>query len=287
MSEDDSSTPPERPPERRSWLDRIGSMLSGEPSTREDLVELLRDAQGDGLIAADTLRMMEGAIAVSDMTVGDVMIPRAQMVALCADDAFVELLKHVVESGHSRFPVHGEDRDEILGILLAKDLLRGVVADTGPGSVRELLRPAVLIPESKKLNVLLREFRQSRNHMASGIDEYGGVAGLVTIEDVLEQIVGDIDDEHDEAEDPQALIAAQADGQYVVDALTPISDFNERFGADFDDDEYDTIGGLVTAAIGHLPEAGEELTLGRFSFRIARADARRLHALHVSVHPDH
>ncbi len=293
MSDDDPdlSSEPEIPEKRRSWLDRIGSMLSGEPSTREDLVELLRDAQADGLIAADTLRMMEGAIAVSDLTVGDVMIPRAQMIALSADERFLTLMKQVVESGHSRFPVHGEQRDEILGILLAKDLLRGVVADHDPahgtGKVRELLRPAVLIPESKKLNVLLREFRQSRNHMAIVIDEYGGVAGLVTIEDVLEQIVGDIDDEHDEAEDTTALIAAQADGQFVVDALTPISDFNARFGADFDDDEYDTIGGLVTAAIGHLPEAGEELTLGRFSFRIARADARRLHALHLSVHADH
>jgi magnesium and cobalt transporter len=284
MSEDDSST---SPPERRSWLERISSMLSGEPSTREDLVELLRDAQADGLIASDTLRMMEGAIAVSELTVGDVMIPRAQMIALAADASLLELMKQVVESGHSRFPVHGEDKDEILGILLAKDLLRGVTEDGGASTVHELLRPAVLIPESKRLNVLLREFRQSRNHMAIVIDEYGGVAGLVTIEDVLEQIVGDIDDEHDEAEDPQALIAAQADGQYVVDALTPISDFNERFGADFDDDEYDTIGGLVTAAIGHLPEAGEELTLGPFGFRVARADARRLHALHVSVHADH
>ena len=295
MSEDDSSSSPapataeKGRPERRSWLDRISSMLSGEPTTREDLVELLRDTQADGLIAADTLRMMEGAIAVSDLSVGDVMIPRAQMVALSAQVPFLEVMQQVVESGHSRFPVHGEDRDEILGILLAKDLLRGVVADhdLNHGNVRELLRPAVLIPESKKLNVLLREFRQSRNHMAIVIDEYGGVAGLVTIEDVLEQIVGEIDDEHDDAEDPDALIAAQADGQYVVDALTPIDDFNERFGADFDDDEYDTIGGLVTAAIGHLPEAGEELTLGRFGFRVARADARRLHALHVSVHADH
>ena len=293
MSDDDPdlSSEPEIPEKRRSWLDRIGSMLSGEPSTREDLVELLRDAQADGLIAADTLRMMEGAIAVSDLTVGDVMIPRAQMIALSADERFLTLMKQVVESGHSRFPVHGEHRDEILGILLAKDLLRGVVADHDPahgtGKVRELLRPAVLIPESKKLNVLLREFRQSRNHMAIVIDEYGGVAGLVTIEDVLEQIVGEIDDEHDEAEDTTALIAAQADGQFVVDALTPIADFNARFGADFDDDEYDTIGGLVTAAIGHLPEAGEELTLGRFSFRIARADARRLLALHLNVHADH
>jgi magnesium and cobalt transporter len=280
MPEDDSS----HPPERRSWFERIGAMLSGEPSTREDLVELLRDTEADGLIASDTLRMMEGAIAVSDLSVGDVMIPRSQMVALSAELPLMELLRQVVESGHSRFPVHGEDRDEILGILLAKDLLRGVVSDNGHPHVRELLRPAVLIPESKKLNVLLREFRQSRNHMAIVIDEYGGVAGLVTIEDVLEQIVGEIDDEHDEAEDVTTLIAAQADGQYVVDALTPIEDFNERFGADFDDDEYDTIGGLVTAAIGHLPEAGEELTLGRFAFRVARADARRLHALHVSVH---
>jgi len=287
MSEDDSTHSVEPPEKRRSWLERISAALSGEPTTREDLVELLRDVQADGLIAADTLRMMEGAIAVSDLTVGDVMIPRAQMVVLPADAKLIDLMKLVVESGHSRFPVHGEDRDEILGILLAKDLLRGVVADNGPANARELLRPAVLIPESKRLNVLLREFRQSRNHMAIVIDEYGGVAGLVTIEDVLEQIVGEIDDEHDEAEDEATLIAAQADGQFVVDALTPISDFNERFSADFDDDEYDTIGGLVTAAIGHLPEAGEELTIGRFGFRVARADARRLHALHLSVHADH
>ena len=287
MSEDDSSSgAPETAEKRRSWLERLSSAISGEPSTRDDLVELLRDTHADGLIAADTLRMMEGAIAVSDMTVGDVMVPRAQMIALSADARFLDLMKQVVESGHSRFPVHGEDKDEILGILLAKDLLRGVVADNGPGSIHALVRPAVLIPESKKLNVLLREFRQSRNHMAIVIDEYGGVAGLVTIEDVLEEIVGEIDDEHDDAEDPNALIAAQADGQYMVDALTPIADFNERFGADFEDDEYDTIGGLLTAATGHLPEIGDELTLGRFSFRVTRADARRLHALQVSVHAD-
>ena len=292
MSEEDSSNgsspeaAPEPPERRRGWLERLSSAISGDPSSRDDLLELLRDAQADGLIEADTLRMMEGSIAVSEMTVGDVMVPRSQMVSLPAEARLIELMKDVVESGHSRFPVHGDDKDEILGILLAKDLLRGVVADNGPGTVRELLRPAVLIPESKKLNVLLREFRQSRNHMAIVIDEYGGVAGVITIEDVLEEIVGEIDDEHDDAEDPDALIAAQADGQYVVDALTPIDDFNERFGADFDDDEYDTIGGLVTAAIGHLPEAGEELTLGRFSFRIASADARRLHALHLSIHGD-
>ncbi|MGX5672308.1 transporter associated domain-containing protein [Thermomonas sp. XSG] len=291
MSEDDSRLPAdseERPAEKphRSWLERISAALSGEPTSREDLVELLRDVQADGLIGPDTLRMMEGAVNIADMTVGDVMVSRSQMVALPADGKFLDLMKQVVESGHSRFPVHGEDKDEILGILLAKDLLRGVVADNGPATIHELLRPAVLIPESKNLNVLLREFRQSRNHMAIVIDEYGGVAGLVTIEDVLEEIVGDIDDEHDDAADEGVLIAAQADGQFVVDALTPISDFNERFSADFADDEYDTIGGLLTAAIGHLPEAGEELTLGRFTFRVARADARRLIALHVGVHAE-
>ena len=293
MSEDDSrhdtadSTDRSAEKPRRSWLDRISAALSGEPTSREDLIELLRDVQADGLIEPDTLRMMEGAIAVSDMTVADVMVPRAQMVALPADAKFLDLMKGVVESGHSRFPVHGEDKDEILGILLAKDLLRGVVADNGPGSVRELLRPAMLIPESKKLNLLLKEFRLSRNHMAIVVDEYGGVAGLVTIEDVLEQIVGEIDDEHDDAEEGADQIAAHADGQYVVDALTPIADFNERFGADFPDDEYDTVGGLVTAAIGHLPDTDEELTLGRFEFRVAKADARRVHAFHVSVLPDH
>jgi magnesium and cobalt transporter len=178
--------------------------------------------------------------------------------------------------------VHGDDKDDILGILLAKDLLRGIVADGGPGQVRELLRPAVLIPESKRLNVLLKEFRLSRNHMAIVVDEHGGVAGLVTIEDVLEQIVGQIDDEHDEAEE-STLISAQPDGQFAVDALTPISDFNEQFGADFPDDEYDTVGGLVTSAIGHLPEAGEELALGRFHFRVGRADRRRVQSFVVSV----
>ena len=227
--------------------------------------------------------MMEGAISVSALTVGDVMVSRSQMVSLPASARFLDLMKQVVESGHSRFPVHGDDRDEILGILLAKDLLRGVVADNGPGDIHGLLRPAVLIPESKKLNLLLKEFRLSRNHMAIVVDEYGGVAGLVTIEDVLEQIVGKIDDEHDDAEDDSALIAAQADGQYVVDALTPIGDFNERFGAGFPDDEYDTIGGLVTEAIGHLPEVGEELTLDRFEFRVIRADARRVRAFQVAV----
>ena len=283
MSEDDSSTQASEPHERRrNWLERISAAFSGEPDTREDLVALLRDAQGNGLIDADTLRMMEGALSVSELTVGDVMVSRSQMVSLSAEAPVADLMAQVVESGHSRFPVHGENRDEILGILLAKDLL---VTGKGACDVHSLLRPAVLIPESKKLNVLLKEFRLSRNHMALVVDEYGGVAGLVTIEDVLEQIVGQIDDEHDEAGDDSALIAVQADGQYIVDALTPIGDFNQRFGASFADDEYDTIAGLVTEAIGHLPEVGEGLTLGRFAFRVIRADARRVRAFQVGVLP--
>lgn len=270
-------------PEHRSWLERIGAALSGEPTTRGDVLEFLRDASADGLIGTDTLRMLEGAIAISELTVGDVMIPRAQMSMIQVDSPLENVLKQVIKSGHSRLPVHGEDKDEILGILLAKDLLRVTVEGSGQ-QLRELLRPAFLIPESKRLDVLLREFRLSRNHMGIVIDEYGGVAGVLTIEDVLEQIVGDIDDEHDDASDETAHIQAQSDGQYVVDALTPIADFNERFGADFPEDDYDTIGGLVTNAIGHLPESGEELTMGRFVFRVVKADARRVHAFHVGVH---
>ena len=284
MSEEPDSTSPST--ESRSWLKRLGAAFSGEPTTRGDVLEFLRDAEAEGLLDADTTRMMEGAIAVSELTVGDVMVPRAQMTMIQVDQPMRDVIATAVDSGHSRFPVHGEDKDQILGILLAKDLLKTVVAES-PVSLHDLLRPAFLIPESKRLDLLLREFRLSRNHMAIVIDEYGGVAGVVTIEDVLEQIVGEIDDEHDEAEEGNAQIAAQPDGQYVVDALTPIDDFNERFGADFNDDEYDTVGGLVTAAIGHLPEAGEELTMGRFVFRVANADARRVHAFHVSVLPDH
>ena len=283
MSEDPSS--PGVP--QRSWLDRLSHAFSGEVRSREELIAELRAAQANGLLSPDTLAMIEGAIAVSDQQVGDVMVPRAQMVSVPADAPMEEVLALVVESGHSRFPVHGEDKDEIVGILLAKDLLRGFASGQPPQTVRALLRPAVLIPESKRLNVLLKEFRLSRYHMAIVVDEYGGVAGLVTIEDVLEEIVGEIDDEHDEApETQQQHIQMQDENHYAVDALTPIADFNERFGANFSDDEYDTVGGLVVAAIGHLPETGEELTLERFHFRVARADERRVHAFHVTVQSD-
>ncbi|MFM6988099.1 MAG: HlyC/CorC family transporter [Arenimonas sp.] len=278
MSDDPDSTT-----QKRSWLEKLSHAFSGEPESLDDLREILGSAAKHGVIDADTLKRLDGALSVSEMTVSDVMVPRGQMVSLAAGSGFLELMKDVVESGHSRFPVHGEDKDEILGILLAKDLLRGVTIDNGPQDIHGLIRPAVLIPESKKLSVLLKEFRQSRNHMAIVVDEHGGVSGLITIEDVLEVIVGEIDDEHDDA-NQAVMIAAQADGQFVVDALTPIAEFNQQFGADFPDDEYDTIAGYIAAAIGHLPETGEELTLGRFHFRVGHADSRRIHRFLVNIH---
>jgi magnesium and cobalt transporter len=253
-------------------------MLAGEPRTPEELLEDLREAQSNGLLTDETYAMIEGAIHVTEMVVGDVMVPRAQMVTLDANDDFPTILAAVIESGHSRFPVHGEDKDEILGILLAKDLLRHS-PDDGL-DVHGLLRRAVMIPESMRLNVLLAEFRRSRNHMAVVVDEYGGVAGLVTIEDVLEEIVGEIDDEHDDTAPPQ-LIRAQPDGSWLIDALTPIEDFNEQFGTGYPDEEYDTVGGLVTAEVGHLPGPGETATLGDYVFDVTQADDRRVLQLRV------
>jgi magnesium and cobalt transporter len=249
-------------------------MLSGEPRNREELLAELREAQANGLLSPDTYAMIEGALRVAHLSVDDVMVPRAQMVMLAMEDDPASILATVVESGHSRFPVHGEDKDEILGILLAKDLLRGC-AQGKPADIRELLRQAVMIPESMRLNVLLAELRRSRNHMAVVVDEYGGVAGLITIEDILEEIVGEIDDEHDIDAPPQLIVPA-GESEWLVDALTPIEAFNEQLGSAFSDEEYDTIGGMVTAEIGHLPEPGEETTLEDFVFSVTRADDRRV-----------
>ncbi len=275
MSEDHPSTPP-----HRSWFERLTQALSGEPRNVEELLEELRQARANGLLSNDTLSMVEGAIEVTDLTVADVMVPRAQMVSLPLGAPLQEILARVIESGHSRFPVHGEDKDEIVGILLAKDLLR-CFSTAEPCDISRLLRPVALIPESKKLNILLKEFRLSRNHMAVVVDEYGGVAGLITIEDVLEQIVGEIDDEHDTDEGEARGIVAQADGRYLVNALTPIAEFNAHFGSAFSDEEFDTVGGMVTAEFGHLPEVGEETALGGYAFHVTRADARRVHQFAV------
>ena len=279
---------PDRLPEKedkRSFLQKVAEFIHPGPDSAEELIETLAEAEDNQVIGADSRVMIERVIRMADMTAGDVMVASPRMDMIDIDETPHALLRSVIDAGHSRFPVFQGERENIIGILMAKDLLK--LQRSPDLHIRTLIRPAVFVPESKGLNDLLREFRGNRNHLAIVIDEFGRVAGLVTIEDVLEQIVGKIDDEHDDAEDGSALIDAQADGQFVVDALTPIGDFNERFGAGFPDDEYDTIGGLVTNAIGHLPEAGEELTLGRFVFRVARADARRLHALHVGVHADH
>ena len=282
MNEDHPSSQP-----AKSWLERIGQLVSGEPRNIDELLDELRGAQANGLLSNDTLSMVEGAIEVADLTVVDVMLPRAQMVCLPADAPLAEIVRRVIESGHSRFPVFGDDDpDQIIGILLAKDLLKCFAdASAAPCNIRTLLRPAVLIPESKRLDILLKEFRLSRNHMAIVVDEYGGVAGLVTIEDVLEEIVGEIDDEHDE-DDParKKLIQPQPDGAFLVSALTPIADFNERLSSSFADDEFDTIGGMITSEFGHLPESGEEIAFGGFQFRVTKADARRVLQFSVRVH---
>jgi magnesium and cobalt transporter len=278
MNDDPGST---GGPAHRTWWDRLGHMFSGEPRTRSEMLEELRSAQTNGLLSVDTLTMVEGAIKVTELSVDDVMVPRAQIVMLAAESPLPDILAAVVESGHSRFPVHGDDKDEILGILLAKDLLKFFGA-AEHFDIRAILRPAVLIPESMRLNVLLEEFRLSRNHMALVVNEYGGVAGLITIEDVLEQIVGEIDDEHDDEEYPE-LMHEQPGGGWLVSALTPIEDFNGQTGADFSDEEYDTVGGMVTSEFGHLPEVGEEVAIGDYLFHVTEADDRRVQQFRVAL----
>ena len=277
MNDDPGST--NGPASHRSWWDRLGHLFSSEPRNRDELIEELRAAQANGLLSNDTLAMVEGALKVTELSVDDVMVPRAQIVMIPADASLHEILAKVVESGHSRFPVHGEDKDEIVGILLAKDLLK-YFGDGEGFDLALLLRPAVLIPESMRLNVLLAEFRRSRNHMALVVDEYGGVAGLITIEDVLEQIVGEIDDQHDE-DDGSSLMHELPGGDWLVSALTPIADFNEQTGASFSDEEFDTVGGMATAEFGHLPEAGEEVVFGGYLFIVTEADDRRVQQFRV------
>ncbi|WP_297527599.1 HlyC/CorC family transporter [Thiohalobacter sp.] len=266
---------------QKSWLERLSQAFSGEPRNREELIELLRDAQRRNLFDADALSMIEAVLQVADMQVRDIMIPRAQMVVVERDDSPEDILPVIIESGHSRFPVIGESRDEVVGILLAKDMLRYRLDESAGFDIRDVMRPAVFIPESKRLNVLLKEFRASRNHMAIVVDEYGGVAGMVTIEDVLEQIVGEIADEHDIEEG--SFILRRSDTRYVVKALTPVEDFNEYFGTHLDDEEFDTIGGLVARTFGHLPKRGETVTLDGLRFRVLRADTRRIHMLELEL----
>ncbi|HEU4529958.1 MAG TPA: transporter associated domain-containing protein [Steroidobacteraceae bacterium] len=264
------------------WLRRL---TRGEPRDREELGEQLAEASRRGVIDVDALSMLEGVLEVADTQVRDIMVPRSQMVVIQREDPPEKILPIVVEAGHSRYPVIGDDRDQVFGILLAKDLLKLFVEKkTEEFDIREFLRPAVIVPESKRLNVLLKEFRGSHNHMAIVVDEYGGVSGLVTIEDVIEQIVGEIDDEYD-VEDDQ-LIRRESSRQFSVRAVARISEFNEYFGTEFEDEDYDTIGGLVTHELGRLPRRGESVTVEGIEFRVQRADRRRIETLRVTMPRD-
>jgi magnesium and cobalt transporter len=276
MSDDQ---PPSRPSQENvGWFSRLMRKLGAHPRDRADLIQLLREARRDRIFDDEEESMLEGVLDVAEMQVRDIMIPRSQMVVLDRDDEPAKLLETIIESGHSRFPVIGEDRDEVVGILLAKDLLRFFAENSGGRfNIREVLRPAVFIPESKRLNVLLREFRVSHNHMAIVVDEYGGVSGLLTIEDVLEQIVGDIGDEHDP--DEISYFHRESEGVFTVRALTRIEDFNEKFDTDLSDQEYDTIGGLVISELGRLPRRGESVDLNDIRFTVLKADRRRVYTM--------
>ena len=264
----------------RGWLDRITRIISSEPRDRESLIELLRESERRNILDPDSLAMIEGALLVSELQVRDIMIPRIQMSVVKYEDNLKNILSNVIESGHSRFPVIGDDTDEVMGILLAKDLLAYTAeAISGKFEIKDIMRPAVFVPESKRLNILLREFRASRNHMAIVVDEYSNVAGLITIEDVIEEIVGNIEDEHDI--DEEDYIRQHGRNRYTVQAMTPIEEFNDYFDTDLSSDEYDTIGGLILNAFGHLPQRGETIEYGGFSIKVLRADRRRIHLLRV------
>jgi magnesium and cobalt transporter len=268
-----------------SWLKRLGQALGKTPKTQEQLVEFLRDAQNLGVLSPDSLRMIEGVLQISQMCVGEIMLPRSEMVVIHKDASYEEILPIAIKSGHSRFPVIGENKDEVIGILLAKDLLiHPLEEDDERFSLKDILRPAVFVPENKPLGILLNEFRKNRNHIAMVVDEYGGVTGLVSIEDVLEQIVGDIEDEQDIYKD--IYIRQHKDTTYSIKATTPIEEFNQYFNTQLKDDEFDTIGGLILKGFGHLPKRGETIKIEGIPFKILRANKRRIQLLQTTLKPD-
>jgi magnesium and cobalt transporter len=275
---------PSRPGQSLSWVKRLTNLFL-EPQDQEQLIDLVRSASERHILDAEALSIVEGALSVSQMQARDIMIPRSQVVMVSRDAPAEETLKLITETAHSRFPVIDDDRDDVIGILLAKDLLSSVVSSGEfEFDLRELLRPAVFIPESKRLNVLLREFRARRNHMAIVVDEYGGVAGIVTIENVLEQIVGEIEDEHDIDDD--APILQRDDNNFTIKALTAVEDFNEFFETSWSDEDFDTVGGYVVNQFGHLPERGEQIAIDRFQFTVLRADNRRVYLLKMTLLPE-
>ncbi|MCR2746377.1 HlyC/CorC family transporter [Limnobacter parvus] len=279
MSESSPLQTPGR--KERGLLERLSSLLLREPEDREQLLEVLQQAHERNLLDADALSMIEGVMQVSDLSAGDIMVPRAQMDAINAEDSIDQIVAFAVEKAHSRFPVYEGQRDNVIGVLLAKDLLR-IHADSAV-NLRDMLRPAVFIPESKRLNVLLHDFRLNRNHIALVVDEYGGVAGLVTIEDVLEQIVGDIEDEYDFDEEADNILSLGGDqaGLYRVKALTTIEQFNETFATEYSNEHADTVGGLLNEHLARVPARGELVELPPFQFEVLRADARQVHLLRV------
>ncbi len=268
------------PHSKPTLLERLSALIMREPEDREQLIEVLHSAYERNLLDADALAMIEGVLQVSEMQARDIMVPRAQMDVIDISESPDQFIPMVIQTAHSRFPVIGQNKDDVIGILLAKDLLRHYAGEE-EFNVREMLRPAVFIPESKPLNVLLKEFRKNRNHIAIVVDEYGGVAGLVTIEDVLEQIVGDIEDEYD-IDDVEDNIVQDKGGQYRIKALTEIADFNAAFNTNYGDDEFDTIGGLVLKRFGRVPKRGEQISFDNLTFKVLHADSRRLHLLQVT-----
>ena len=264
----------------RGLVERLMSALSGDPQNQEQLIELLRNFHQHQVIGVDELFMIEGVLQVSDMQVRDIMIPRGQMTVLEHSSTFAEIIKIITESGHSRFPVIDDDKDDVVGILLAKDLLQPSLSAGSDFEINDYIRPATFIPESKRLSVLLKDFRVNRRHIAMIVDEYGGVSGLVTIEDVLEQIVGRIDDEHDDEEE-EVDIRQHGSNRFSVRALTPLEDFNDYFKTSFYNDDIETIGGYLLTKIGHLPERGETLELDHFTFKVLSADSRKVHLYQV------
>ena len=269
-------------PRARSWIDKIAQVFSDEPTDTKSLLELLRNAEQDQVLDADTLGIIEGSLQVSSMQVRDIMIPRSQVVTVAANLSLSEILDAVSKASHSRFPVVGENVDNVMGILLAKDLLPLVLnGNQDKFDIKDIVRPATFVPESKRLNILLKEFRETRQHMAIVIDEYGSVCGVVTIEDVLEQIVGEIEDEFDVDDD--SYIKKFDEQNYIVKALTPVDEFNSYFGTDFSDQEFTTIGGLVLQEFGHIPERGEMITVGDFGIIILNADSRQIKLLKVTL----
>lgn len=277
MSDDQSS----RGQGGKSWLERISQAFSSEPESVEDVLEILRDAEEHNIIDSDAMSIIEGAMQVIDMRVDEIMIPRSQMVTVKASQEPRAFLKEIIDSAHSRFPVIGDNQDDVIGVLLAKDLLPLALENELDWTrIREVLRPPTFVPESKRLNQLLKEFKETRNHMAIVVDEYGGTAGLITIEDVLEQIVGEIEDEHDF--DEETHIKPHGDGSWAVKAVTSVEDFNEFFGAGMDEQEFDTIGGIVLKEFGHLPRRGETISFNGFTFTISNADNRVIRLLQVT-----